>query len=128
MADEVFSMTVEGMDELAESLKRLTSKYPDKAGQLLSRNARKLRKEVVDQVKDLTETSASSKMSLAKESSYKISQIKGLGTNQYVEISAKSPHFHLVEHGHVLKNHKGETIGFVQGKHMMDIAVKKKRR
>lgn len=42
-----------------------------------------------------------------------------------MEIRAKSPHFHLVEHGHVLKSHKKKTIGFVPGKHVMENEIKK---
>lgn len=119
------TMSVDGLEDLIGSLKDLTNKYPDRAGELLQKNAKQLRKDVVKEVKDLTDTDGSSKRSLAKAGSYAISQVQGFGTNQYVEISAKSPHFHLVEHGHDLVTHSGETIGFVQGKHMMENAVKK---
>ena len=118
-------MYVDGLEDLIDSLKDLTNKYPDRAGELLQKNAKQLRKDVVKEVKDLTDTDGSSKRSLAKAGSYAISQVQGFGTNQYVEISAKSPHFHLVEHGHDLVTHSGETIGFVQGKHMMENAVRK---
>ena len=72
-----------------------------------------------------TNISAENKKSLGKIRNYKVSQVQGLGAYQYVELSAKSPHFHLVEHGHVLKSHKKETIGFVPGKHVMENEIKK---
>lgn len=124
--EHTLSMSIDGMDELVESLERLTKKYPDKAGELLQKNAKKLRKDVIANVKEDTKTTGKTKRSLSKTSSYAVSEVQGYGTSQYVEISAKSPHFHLVEHGHVLTNHSGKTIGFVQGRHMMENAVKKR--
>lgn len=123
--EHTLTLTMEGLEELIGSLNDLASKYPDKAGELLQKNARKLRKNVIENVKDLTESDGESKYSLSKAKSYAISPIQGFGADQFVEISAKAPHFHLVEHGHDLVSHSGEKIGFVQGKHMMNNAVKK---
>ena len=125
MEEQTLSMNIDGIDELVRSLENLVKKYPDRAGELLKKDAQKLRKDVVEEVKKVTKTKASSKRSLAKLGSYKISPVLGIGASQYVEVSAKSPHFHLVEHGHVLKTKNGKTIGFVHGKHMMDTTVKK---
>lgn len=36
----------------------------------------------------------------------------------------KSPHFHLIEHGHEMLSHKGEHIRFVDGMHLMDATRK----
>ena len=118
-------ITIDGLDDLEKTFKDLVKKYPDRAGEMLREDARKLRKEVVKEVKKVTNTKSSSKRSLGKVGSYKISQVQGIGTNQYVEISAKSPHFHLVEHGHVQMNRAGQAIGFVQGRHLRDNTVKK---
>lgn len=115
--------TISGLSEVTESFEKIIKAYPDKAGDLLRKNAFKLRKEVVNNVKSDTKSKGKSKKSLAKLGSYKVSQVKGIGENQYVEISAKSPHFHLVEHGHNLVI-KGKNIGFVPGKHMMEKAAK----
>lgn len=145
MNETDMSISVEGLDELAISLKELTKKYPDKAGELLQQNAKALRKEVVKNVKKDTHFDKGNKKSLAKTGSYKISQVMGYGTKQFVEISAKSPHFHLVEHGHdsvmpdfhgvkgekgkrIPNKNAGQKVGFVQGKHMMANAIKKAER
>lgn len=129
--EHTMSLSLEGVEELVQSLESLSKKYPDRAGELLQKNAKALRKEVVKNVKAETEprkpkkNGGTPKKQLHKISSYAISPIQGYGANQFVEVSAKSPHFHLVEHGHVLKSRSGNTIGFVQGKHMMDNAIKK---
>lgn len=123
--EHAISMSLDGIEELIDSLNDLSRKYPDRAGELLQKNAKELRKQVVKNVKEDTKTKGETKRSLSKAGSYEISQVQGYGASQYVEIKARSPHFHLVEHGHVLKNHYGKTIGFVDGKHMMSNAVKK---
>lgn len=120
---------LEGSEELLklqETLKELTKKYPDRAGELLKEDAKQLRKKIASEYKEKTETSSSRK-SLGKVGSYKISPVLGLGTRQYVEISAKSPHFHLVEHGHELTNANGDKVGkgYVEGLHILDNNVKK---
>lgn len=139
------TLIVEGMDELQKSFKILAKKYPDKAGELLRKDAISVRKEIVKQVKKETKFDNKSKRSLAKAGSYKVSQVKGIGIQQYVEISAKSPHFHLVENGHNIimpKSHgvkgekgvripndnPGENVGYVQGKHIIDTVARKHER
>lgn len=118
-------LTFDGMEELTDALGDLARKYPDRAGELLQKNARELRKEVVRKTRDLTRSNGSSKKSLGRVGSYKISPVLGYGENQYVEVSAKAPHFHLVEHGHNKYDfHGNPTGGFVSGKHMMREAVK----
>ena len=140
--DSNVSLNVEGMEDVISSFKTLARKYPDKAGELLQKNAKELRKEVIHNVKQDTTVDSDNKKSLARAGSYKISQIKGFNEHQYVEISAKAPHFHLVEHGHEIimprfhgikgqkgvhipNKNAGQKVGFVQGKHMMAKAVRK---
>lgn len=122
------TITIDGLDELTEALENAIKKYPDKAGDLLRLNARRFRKVVVSETKRLTKSKGTSKRSLAKVGSYKVSKVYGVGLSQAVDISTKSPHFHLVEHGHLQKNKKGEVIGFVQGRHQFDSAIKKHNR
>ena len=98
MADA--ELKVKGLDELKMSFDQLVAKYPDKAGDLLKKDALALRRNIVNNAKELTKTKSEHKKSLGK-----------------------SPHFHLVEKGHELKV-KGKTIGFVQGVHYLDKATK----
>ena len=94
------SVKVIGLDDLSESMKKLVKMYPDKAGECLREEALRTRKEIVKNAKDLTNTHTQSKFSLGRIGSYRVSQVQGLGINQYVEISARSRHYHLVERGH----------------------------
>lgn len=126
MADVI---EISGLDELAEDFRIVARKYPDRAGEELRKSARALRKDLVNLViektqEHLTEDGEKTKRSLTKLSSYEISQVHGYNERQSVDISAKSPHFHLIEHGHELLSHKGEHIGFVDGKHLMDATRK----
>jgi len=93
-------VTVVGIDDLEESMQKLVKKYPDKAGECLREEALRTRKEIVKNAKSLTNTQTKNRMSLGRIGSYKVSQVQGLGINQYVTISARSPHYHLVERGH----------------------------
>lgn len=141
MSEQNVILSTEGIEELVEDFKKLARKYPDRAGELLQKEAKEIRKRVINRVKRDKDSNEKSKRSLTKASSYKISPVQGYNEKQYVEISAKSPHFHLVEHGHkmVMPNYHGvkgqkgvkvpnknggQTIGFVPGKHMMADTVR----
>lgn len=146
MSNDMPMVQIDGLEELAETFEELVGKYPDRAGELLVSQAKELRKDVVKQVKNDTDTDGTSKKSLAKVGSYGISPVKGFGNQQYIEVSAKSPHFHLVENGHLkvvpmtrtIKTRDGEkrtvsnsnggaTVGFTPGYHFMDRASKKRQ-
>lgn len=123
--DNDISMQIDGMEELKETMKRLAKKYPDDAGNLLVKNARKLRKDVVKNVKkNTTPTGKKERYPMHKISSYEISQVKGYGAGQFIQIKAKPPQFHLVENGHNLVI-GGKVVGFVRGKHIMENSIKK---
>lgn len=116
---------VDGLDDLTKTLEDLVGRYPDRAGQLLRKEARRLRKGITGKAQDRTNSDGTSKRSLSKESSYSISMPKGYGSGQYVEISAKSPHFHLVERGHRMLDHKGQATSRdrVDGRYFMRDAI-----
>lgn len=125
MPDE--TLTIQGLDELQEKLIKMADLYPDKTMKLLRKSANKIRKEVTTELKAVAKSDdADGKRPLTKNTSYKV-QVQGYGAGQIAEISAKSPHFHLVEHGHVLKTHNRETIGFVPGYHIMESTVRRHR-
>ena len=148
--NEEMSLEIDGLDDIVDSFEELTRKYPDRAGEMLIKQAKELRKDVVRQVKNDTDTEGTSKKSLAKAGSYGISPVQGFGNNQYVEVSAKSPHFHLLENGHMkvipekrtIRKRNGEklakpityynsnggaTVGFTPGYHFMDVASRKRQ-
>ncbi len=116
------SFDVHGTEDLAEALGALAKEYPDAAGELLEQNAKELRKKVAKKAREMLHTNGT-KRSLGRMGSYGASKAKNFGKNQYVEISAKSPHFHLLERGHELVDKKGNVKGYVQGYHFMEKAT-----
>ena len=96
-------LSISGMDELAQDLNRLMNKYPDRAGELLQKNAKELRKDYNKEVKNVSTKKKHNGKSLTKANTVKIYPIQGYGSKQYVEIGGKCPHFHLFEHGHQLE-------------------------
>lgn len=119
------TITLDGLDDLLDSLQKLADNYSDKAGVLLQRQGRAIRKDAINNAKRDTKSTGETKNSLTTTSAYEVSRPKGYGSNQQVTISAKAKHFHLIEHGHELVTHDGRVIGFVPGYHMLDQAVKK---
>ena len=95
-------MSIEGLEELADSFEKLVKRYPDKAGDLLKDEAKILRKRVTERMKKEKKSHRKSKTPLENVGTYKISPVQGYGARQYVEIGARAPHFHLVERGHNL--------------------------
>lgn len=118
-------MKIEGLDDLCDEFDRLVKKYPDKAGEMLEKEAKDLRKDVVKRTKKVVHVSQGKK-SLGKLSSYKQSKIRGFGNSQEIDISATSPHFHLIENGHDLTDKQGRPVGkgHVQGYHIMSDTVR----
>lgn len=124
MSEEVFNMNFYGADELINALEKMAKEYPDAAGDLLRERGLELRRKIVLSAHENTNTKGDSKRSLGKIGSYRLSKVQGYGIRQFVELTVKSPHFHLVEQGHNMVNKKGETVGFVQGRHYFEKAVK----
>ena len=144
---DMLSVNIEGLEELQESFEKIIRSYPDKGAELLRDQARELRKDVLKKVRNDMDYNPEGKRSLSKASSYEISEVQGYGQRQYVEVSAKAPHFHLLENGHqvvlprtrtitdkngekrkvVLKN-GGANRGYVPGYKMMDRSTRERER
>lgn len=97
-------ITITGLEELNEDLKRLMNQYPDKAGDLLRKNAREFRKEYVHNVRAEAKTTTGKGKALELLKNTKVYPVQGYGAGQYVDVGATSPHFHLFERGHDLYN------------------------
>ncbi len=101
---EGVELTVTGLTELNEDLQKLMQRYPDKAGDLLRKNAREFRKEYVHNVQDAAIEVSGKGKALELLRNTKVYPVQGYGAGQYVEVGATSPHFHLFERGHDLYN------------------------
>ena len=120
------AIELHGMDELIGSVDALIQKYPDRTGDFLRKQAMETRKGIANEAKAAVNVNTSHKHSLGKPSSYKVSQVKGIGSEQYVELSARSPHFHLIEHGHEQVTPGGRHTGYVQGYKILDAEAKRR--
>lgn len=104
----------ENLDEFQEKLNDVVNEYTETAEKHLKRAGNKLKKLA-------KENSPVKSGKLAK--SWK-SKITGISTNEIqYELTNKSKVYHLVERGHTQKDHKGNSIGFVQGKHFLENTV-----
>ncbi len=118
-----FEVTVSGLDEVVSGLQDLAKKYPDRAATCLEKDAKQFRKDVVSKVKSFAKLPEHSGKSLRKISGYYQSPVTGWGSDLHVDIGARVPHFHLVERGHNLVSHSGNTIGTVRGYGFMEEAI-----
>ncbi|MBQ9607644.1 MAG: hypothetical protein IJV16_10805 [Lachnospiraceae bacterium] len=116
-------ITVEGLDELQKDLERLISKYPDKAGELLKKDARDFRKAYIKNVRGKVKRASNRSKSLTKIKNVKIYPIQGYGKKQSIDVGATSPHFHLFERGHVLYPFGKGPSGFVPGRFVMEESI-----
>lgn len=105
----------ENLDEFRDKLNEVVEEYTETAEKHLKRAGNKLKK-LAKENSPIGETGK-----LAK--SWK-SKITGIATDEIqYELKNKSKVYHLVERGHIQKDHKGNTIGFVQGKHFFDATM-----
>lgn len=86
--------------------------FPADAEDVLQKNARKMVKALKNNSPD------NGKKGRHKiKNSWKL-EMKGLSSETLrAEIHSTSPHFHLIERGHVQKNKSGQVVGFVQGQY-----------
>ena len=105
----------ENLDEFRDKLDSVVEEYTETAEKHLKRAGNKLKK-LAKENSPIGETGK-----LAKSWNGKIT---GLSTDEIqYELKNKSKVYHLVERGHVQKDHKGNAIGFVQGKHFFDATM-----
>lgn len=107
-------LTLEGIEELQESLASAIQRYPDLAEERLIETGKKFKKRVIQLTKEST-TKKTGKLLKG----YKLDKIRGYRMNMEQDFRGTAPHFHLVEKGHELLNKKGEVIGWVPGKFMV---------
>lgn len=108
---------IEGMDDFKRNLNEVLETYTDTSEKHLKRIGNKLKKTA----KDRTPSSPYEHRKKLKKS-WK-SKVEGLEDLEY-KLRNASPHYHLVERGHVQKTPGGRVTGFVQGRHFFDLAFK----
>lgn len=116
MADD-FEIKFSGLEDLQVRLDEVRARYPFREEEILL----KLGATLKASAKEKTPTGASKKH---LKSQYKLSKVNYDKDGTNITMRNKSPLFHLVEKGHVIKNKKGgSSLGFVPGKHMVETAM-----
>lgn len=106
--------SLEGFDEIAESMTRAIKEYPDLAEDRLNEIARNFKKDVVK------ETESKVKKHTGKMiKGFKLDKAKGYNENLSIDFRGTAPHFHLIENGHEQVTKDGKSIGWVEGKHIV---------
>lgn len=97
-------------EEFTAKLTELQKKFPLEQEYSVRRSANKLRKIIINESPD---SGTDHKLKLNKSWSVRMTGFRA--TTIQAEIYSKSPHFHLVERGHVIKTRSGKVKGFKQG-------------
>jgi hypothetical protein len=118
MADNGFEIT--GLDEFKTHIKIVANEFPGTCEKHLKRVGNKFKKELKKASPD------SGKDHKNKLSESWTSDVQGYtGEDLQMNIWSNSPHFHLVDRGHVQKTKSGKVVGFVQGKHFLEKTAQK---
>lgn len=111
--------TIDGIDDFKRNLTEVLETYTDTSEKHLKRIGNKLKKTA----KERTPSSPYEHRKKLKKSWR--SKVEGLdGNDLEYKLRNASPHYHLVERGHVQKTPGGRVTGFVQGRHFFDAAFK----
>lgn len=106
------------LEEYSKLLHMAVNQFPLEQEKALTKGARKMVKAIRDNTPD---SGVNHKRKL--KSSWEM-QITGYtGKTIQAEIGSVAPHFHLIEHGHVIKTRGGKVKGYKQGSFFMKKAV-----
>ena len=115
MSDEI---EFRGMEEFLAKLNQVANEYADTSEKHLRKVGNKLKKNAKQNSPD---SGIEHKHKLKNEWH---SKVKGLqGKDLEYQLRNSSPHYHLVEHGHVQKTKSGRVTGFTQGSHFFQAVV-----
>lgn len=124
MANTKKMVTLEGFDELEKSLSMLEKKFPYTAEQVLQKEARNIRKQIMDSYTANINKGNSIKRKQEKakqenrvllEKSFSVGKVMVKKGKITTAVTSRAPHYHLVEDGHELYSH-GKYVGTVEGK------------
>jgi hypothetical protein len=105
---------ISGLDEYKTHIMAIANEFPATCEKHLKKIGNKFKKIVKEKSPD---SGKDHKKKL--KDSWK-SEVKGYtGAELSMDIWSTSPHFHLVDRGHVQKTKSGKVVGFVQGKHFL---------
>ncbi|KZL94365.1 HK97 gp10 family phage protein [Clostridium magnum] len=115
--DDNLEIKFEGLEEIQNKLDEVRKNFPYKEEEILQKLGKDLRKSARDKT-----TLGKGKKHMKNQ--YKLSKINYEKDSMNITMTNTSPHFHLVEKGHRQVTKSGKEVGFVPGKHMVEISMK----
>jgi len=103
------------INEFMADINQVANEFPLESEKRLNKIGNKFKRIIKEKSPDSGHVS---KRKLNKSWKSKINGYKG--EDLTCDIWSTSPHFHLVDRGHVIKDKKGNVRGFVQGKHFLE--------
>ncbi len=107
------------IEEFMSHIRDVQAQYPLEAEKALRRGANTMR----NALKDASPDSGNPKAKRKIKDSWKVSMAGATADTLQANIRSNSPHFHLVERGHVKKTRTGKVVGYQQGTHFMEKTV-----
>ncbi len=115
-----FNFDLVGLSEMSEDLTKAIRLYPDLAEKRLRKSANNFRKDVVaEEKKAIKDDEVRTKNKLTTNQGFTVGRTRGYNESMEIDFSAKSKIFHLVENGHNQVNKTGQTVGWVEGNHVV---------
>ena len=110
-----YKSVVMGVEEMNAKLNRFVSEFPSYKDTVMKKLGNQSRKRMVDKGNSMFKhPKPEHRKSLTKNVSFTRKKPFENGNITEVDVKAKSPHFHLVNNGHILTNSLGVKIGYVQ--------------
>lgn len=107
-------LKIEGLEEFQEKLKLIEKKAPDRILDKLDEGGKKLQKQ--------TKANTPKKTGNLRKG-VKLLPVEKIRGGYQKGLTNESPHFHLVERGHILTDKNGKEIGYVHGKFYLEKTV-----
>ena len=110
-------------EEFRRKFLKAAEEMPGTAEKYLKRSGNKMKKMVKEEIKSQGLDSGKSHKNKLTSFSSKVVGFSGL--NLVYQLIGKAKHFGLIERGHTIVTPGGRTVGFKQGYHFLDKAVKR---
>ena len=112
--------STDDLEELEREVLRLAKKYPKEAKKFLQKQGNKLKARVKKKAKSKVKDKTGKYLKSFKRG--KVYKYKG--EEDTVRVYNSSPHAHLIERGHIIKDKNGKEYGFKKGEFILEDSQK----
>lgn len=119
-----YKSVVMGVEKMNAKLTKFVSEFPAYKTTVMTKLGNQSRKKIVDKGNSMFKhPKPNHRKSLTKNVSFTRKKPFEEGDITEVDVKAKSPHFHLVNNGHILTDSLGVKMGYVQPYHYKEKAM-----